>query len=465
MILITNVVHESPSIRDPIMLRQRAMKASGWVVIGIVGCQLARLGSNLFLTRFLAPDAFGLMAIAFGLIAGINMFSDIGIQTNIVQSKRGDTLNFLRTAWTIQIIRGGVISAGVLVTAGILFFLQLHEIPPPLSAYADPTLVSVMASLAIIPLINGFLSVNYHVAERNIDQKRRVILELISTITPIPLMAFLVIVYPSIWVLVAGTLFGEILKISVSHALFGGSQNRLLFDKESASELFHFGKWIMLSSLLGFLALQGDKLILGGLLTSEQLGWYAIAGLFIAAAEQTIRRFQASIAFPLMATKAREGGTSFIEAYYRFRFYIDPLVIMGSCLLIVLGDDLIALLYTEAYKEAGWILQILGVRILLLIYGMQGQAFVAQGEPKYLSKIITIRVAVMLSLLPIVHYYFGFRYAVLTIALAPIPGVVYCFYIFHKKGWLSARRELLIIPLVAAALLITMAIELLWTNG
>lgn len=449
------------------MLRSKAITAGSWVIFGVVVSQLTRLGSNLFLTRFLLPESFGLMAIAFSLIVGINMFSDIGIQANIIQSKRGTELTFLRTAWTLQIARGFVISLGVAVLALVLFLMQRAGIPAENSAYASPLLVPIILTLAAMPLVGGFRSVNFCVAERNIDQKGRVILELLSAVIPVPIMAALVVMWPSVWVLVIGSMLGALISTSASHWLFRGPENRICFDRRSVSELLHFGKWVMLSSLLGFLAMQGDKLLLGAYLTSEQLGWYAIAILFIGAADQIVRRFQTSIGYPLIAQKARVGTKEFVRGYYKFRMFTDPFILVGACTLFMVGDDLIRLLYPPAYSNAGWMLQILAVRVMLLVYASQGQAFLAWGQPKFLSNIIILRVIALFILVPVMNHYFSLQHVVWAIALAPIPGVLYCFFLFRWKGWLNVKRELLVFPLIAFGLIVGAIAEqvVLWAES
>lgn len=445
------------------MFGNKVVKAGSWVFLGVAASQVIRLGSNLFLTRFLMPDAFGLMAVAFSLISGISMLSDIGIKANIVQSHRGESLSFLRTAWTVQIIRGAVIAAGVIILAAVLYGLQRGGVTPGDSVYSNSELVPIVFCLALIPALQGFLSVNFHVAERNIDQRRRVILELISSLVPVPIMAGLILLSPSVWVLVIGALCGEVFKVSLSHWIFSGRENRFHLEKDSVKELIMFGKWIMLSSLLGFLALQGDKLLLGGLLTAEQLGWYAIAGLFIAAAEQIIRRFQSSIGYPLIAQKARVGRAEFVSSYYKFRLYFDPLVLIGGGIMFALAEDVIALLYSDEYQNAGWMLQILAVRIMLLVYASQGEAFLAQGQPKILSSLILFRVVTMFVAVPLAHYWWSIEAVVWAVALAPIPGTAYCFVLFARNGWLRIGREALIVPIASLGFAIGYALSVVWS--
>jgi hypothetical protein len=48
-----------------------------------------RLVSNLVLTRLLAPEYFGQMALVNVFLIGVNMFSDLGLGPSVVQSERG----------------------------------------------------------------------------------------------------------------------------------------------------------------------------------------------------------------------------------------------------------------------------------------------------------------------------------------------------------------------------------------
>jgi hypothetical protein len=73
---------------------------------------------NLILTRLLFPEAFGLMALVQVFLSGLQMFSDIGIQTSVIRSKRGEDPAFLDTAWTVQVLRGGLLWLGCLGIAG-----------------------------------------------------------------------------------------------------------------------------------------------------------------------------------------------------------------------------------------------------------------------------------------------------------------------------------------------------------
>ena len=65
------------------------LRAALWLLGSNLASQALRLASNLLLARWLAPEAFGLIAAVNTLYFGLVMFSDLGIWQSIVRSDRG----------------------------------------------------------------------------------------------------------------------------------------------------------------------------------------------------------------------------------------------------------------------------------------------------------------------------------------------------------------------------------------
>jgi O-antigen/teichoic acid export membrane protein len=99
----------------------RAMRGGALTAGAYAAAQAARLAANLILARLLFPEAFGVMALVTVFLVGLAMFSDVGIGPAISQSERGDDPAFLNTAWTINVVRGGLLwlmSCAVLRSTG-----------------------------------------------------------------------------------------------------------------------------------------------------------------------------------------------------------------------------------------------------------------------------------------------------------------------------------------------------------
>ena len=93
-------------LSDRVSLKRLVLKAGAWSITSLFLGLAIRFGSNLLLTRLLVPKMFGLVAIASVVMAGLNLFSDIGLNVNIIQSRRGHDPAFLNTAWAIANLRG-----------------------------------------------------------------------------------------------------------------------------------------------------------------------------------------------------------------------------------------------------------------------------------------------------------------------------------------------------------------------
>src|SRR5690606_271866 len=85
----------------------------------------------------------------------------------------------------------------------------------------------------------------------------------------------------SVWALVLSGVLSSFAHVLLIGWLLPGARNRLRWEPEAAQELIHFGKWIFLSTICGFLINQSDKVILGKFLTLDQFGVYNI-GFFLA---------------------------------------------------------------------------------------------------------------------------------------------------------------------------------------
>src|SRR5262245_5362607 len=236
-------------------LKQRVLTASAWSLAGYGLSQAIRFGSNLLMTRLLAPEMFGVMAIAMMVMTGLAMFSDVGLKPNVIQSKRGNEPAFLNTVWTTQILRGVVLSFLGLCIGVLLAFADRIDVIPKETAYADPILPYAIAILSIIAVISGFQSTKLFEASRILSIGRVTQIEFAAQIAGLLCMLIWVSVDRSIWALVAGTICSSLAMAIISHAWLPGVANRWEWDRSAFREIIQFGKWIFISSILGFLVI------------------------------------------------------------------------------------------------------------------------------------------------------------------------------------------------------------------
>ncbi|MBB5211849.1 oligosaccharide flippase family protein [Microbulbifer hydrolyticus] len=435
-------------------------KASGWVFGGYVSAQFLRLLSNLILTRLLAPEMFGIMAIANVVVAGVQMLSDMGIQKNIIQSKKGTDTTYLDTAWVMQIFRGISLAAIIAGISAAVWFAGPSFSPE--SVYANPDLPLVLLILASSLIISGFRTTKSAVANRQLDMAKITAIDLSGQIISIVVMVILASNWPNVWALVAGTITSAIYRICIEYMLLPGHQNRFRFDLEFAKEIFHFGKWIFATSLLSYWVLNGDRLILGFDISAYEMGIYSIAVFIVSSLRGAINSLMQKVMYPAMSQALRESSDC-VTIYYRFRLPLDLLICSLSGFLIVAGEQVIWTLYDDRYREAGTFLSFLSIGLLADRYRGLGLYYQAEGKPKQMMPIALTRAVLLAIGLPMALYEYDFFGAVVFLGIYPMLVVPLQLYLKTRAGLMNVYKEvaytLFIIPGVAAGYFFLWAIE------
>ncbi|KIY40456.1 polysaccharide biosynthesis protein [Pseudomonas sp. 10-1B] len=430
-------------------LRKRAMTAGSWNLVSQVASQVMRLGGNLIMARLLLPEMFGVMLIATTVSVLLHLLSDVGLRQNIIQSHRGDDPQFLNTAWTVQIIRGFVLFALTLLLALGAWLAQVAELWPADSTYAAPVLPLVLAVTGLSALIWGFQSTKIDVAVRTFQQKRVVLVDLGSQVAGLVVMLVLGYLTHSIWALVVAGLVSAVVWTVLGHTALEGHDNRLQWDRSALTELIVFGRWILLSSMVGVLAMYGDRMWFGASMTAAQLGVYSIAVLILGAVQTALMKVVGSVALPAFSEAARADDRERLKAlYHRFRLLVDLLVLFICGGFLTASPLLIGWLYDERYSEAGPMLAILSLSFLTLRYTLAHQVWIALGLTKYQAMDNIIRLVSLWGLLPLLLAFGGVEWAIWGVALHAVPTLVLIVYVNCKLDIFSLKRELVVLPML-----------------
>ncbi len=430
----------------------RAVHGSLWTAIRFAAEYGLRMVSNLILTRLLVPEAFGLMSLISVLMTGLAMFSDMGISSSVVQSRRGDEPAYLNTAWTLQVIRGFVLWVFAALFADAMAV-----------AYAQPELRGLILAAGLTTIVSGFNSVGLLQLRRHLAVRRLAAIDVSGQLlTGLATVAWAWF-WPSVWALVWGGLFGAIAKLAISHWATGSHRCRIAWEATARADLLGFGKWIFLSTILFFLAGQADRLIFGRLLSVSTLGVFSIAATLAAIPTQVVWQIGHSILFPALSRRSHE-PEGLRRVYLRS---LRPLLVLGAlpvACLAAAGPALVELLYDPRYEEAGWMLQILAVGAWFQIpQASSGSAVLALGQPRALAISNGAKFIGLVVFLPLGYASFGVagaiagvaaaelvRYASLALAMrsAKLPGLA-----------LDLAMTAVVATLGAAGLLATRAVE------
>lgn len=452
-------------------LGARTLNAGAWSLGSAGATFVFRLASNLIMTRLLVPEDFGLIAFAVLFAAAVGLLTDIGIHQSIVREPHL-TPRFLRIAFTVRIIRGLFIGAGVLVCA-VIFALIGPSFAQPGSAMAWPNMPYLIAMTALIPVMEGFLSSNFDVARRNLRYDRLLVVEVLGHLFRISCQVGFALISPTVWALFVGTIAGGLGKVLLSHLYLPGPRMRPRLrrlrgagliprwrwpeeDRPIVAQLWTFGKWIMGSSGMTFIINNGDKIIFGFMVSALSLGLYAIAYVWIGAAHTIVVNFTNSVGFPVVSEIIRNRADEARRLIRKYQMMVDALCFAGFLTLLVLGPVIVETLYTDEYIDAGRITQLLSPIILALRYRQLANVVMALGNTRAIF-IQAALVAVCTVLFIFGGLYFGgFEAAVTGAVLARFAAFPYLLAL--TLGFYGTRQTLFDAVWGVASVIATIAI-------
>lgn len=357
-------------------LVHRVGRGSFWVVLGRLAQAALALASSVVLSRMLFPGAFGLMGLVSVFLLGISLFSDMGTVPAIVRSPRGEEPDFLSTAWTLQIVRG-------LALASLCWFLAA----PYARIYDEPELRRLLPLAGLTAIVHGFYSVNAALADRRLAQGRKVAMAVVSQTASIVGMVLWARMDPSANALIFGGMVAAVVATALSHMVLPGPRLRVRIDRESMTELLHFGRWIFLSTAMTFVGMQGDRLFLGSALSIDALGLYFVASRIPDVLNDLHGSVATSVVFPAWVEVGRTNAVELPTKLQRSRAMLDGLGGSGLAVVVTGLPALFRLLYDSRYQSAAPLAQLLCLPcLILMLRSTATSAVLALGDARALSR-------------------------------------------------------------------------------
>jgi O-antigen/teichoic acid export membrane protein len=426
-------------------LKLRTLHASAWTLSGYGTSLVLRLLGNLIIARLLSPDVFGVMAVCTAVQVIITLTGDIGLRQAVIRSANIQDPLFLNTAWTVQILRGLSIWIICIGTAIVLYVLNSSGAIPAGSVYANESLPFLIAATSFGIVIDSLQSMKVMSMGRRLDLRKLTIIEFIQMVIGLSVAISLAWATRSIWCFVGSSLTGSIVSVLAGHVWLPGIRDRIAWDRRALKELLHFGKWASLSSFMGVLASNGNRLLLGAWLTPTSLGLYSIASNLSSVIDGIGGRVFGSVSLPVLSEIVHEQPHRLREVFFRMRRGADASYVGSAGFLYASGNAIVALLYDQRYSAAGQMLQLLSFYLLFARYGLVQDVYIALGKPNYLTAINVIKVGSLLVLLPLMFYLLGTQGAILGVALYLSPTIPLIFWLNQKHGLNNFRFEFLIL--------------------
>lgn len=240
-----------------------AARAMRWRLAQLAGVQGIYFLRLLILAKLLAPDAFGLLAIAMIAISVLMRVSDVGMIPALVQRREITTME-QDAAWTVGLMRAGFVALALVVAAPFIARL-----------FNEAAAVAIIQALALRPLIDAGASIGVARLTRELRFRPLALIQLSGALADL-LTAVATAPALGVWALVAGALAGSAV-MAVASYVFAPHRPRINFAWKTVAPLIHFGRWVLLAGMATLAGTLVTQLAVSRALGATALGLYFLA--------------------------------------------------------------------------------------------------------------------------------------------------------------------------------------------
>lgn len=360
----------------------------------------------LVLARILAPEAFGLLAIAavtMDLLAGL---TNVGMRPALVQRTDLDTRHY-DAAWSVGLVRACLISAVALAAA-----------PWIADFFSDPAATGLLRLIALRPIVEAMMSIRTTDLERSLDYRSLAFIQLPAAVTH-TLMAVALAPTLGVQAVVWGMLAGALVEVVTSYAL-APHRPRPTLQRAAVRDLIGFGRWILATSIIAIVTDFALSVVISRQLGTAELGLYYLAWRLVRLPDGLVSSVIGAVAFPL---HARLQNT--IEPAVRaFQSNVKALLATLLAVYLILGalaPGLVTKVLGSKWEGTVPVVRLLAVAAVLgILADAAWPLFEGRGAPHLVTIIIAVRFGALMALMwPLTEAY-GLAGAALAIVLSEV---------------------------------------------
>ncbi|WP_167586275.1 lipopolysaccharide biosynthesis protein [Kineococcus rubinsiae] len=387
-------------------LRRAAASGTVWQGAAYVGGKAVVAVSTVVLARLLAPEAFGVVALATVFISYADVVSDLGVAQAVIY--RPGVAGVVRAATACSLLFGLFLSGGALLLAA-----------PIATYFGDPQVAPLVRMLSVALLAGAAASVPQALLRRDLRFRTLGVLALAQALCTGGVAVVLALRGAGPTAIVTGSVVGACIYAGLAwttcraRAAHTGARVR----RSDLRLVLAYGLPVAGGMLLAKLVADIDYLVVGRQQGVEQLGLYTLA--FRVPELIIINAFfvVSSVTFPLYArasgdpVRMRRGYLSSVRAQS----------VYGLCAgagLAVLSPAVVPIVLGSQWRGAVVPMALLAIYAALRSLGAgTNDVYKAMGRPRIILVVASIRLAVLATVLVVVA-----RWGIVAVAVAQVAA-------------------------------------------
>lgn len=329
-------------------LKNKAIHGAKWSMLQETASQLIDFFIIVILARLLGPTDFGVVAMALVIVTAMRPLVSLGLGAAITQRASIDGKH-LDTAFWATLLFGVLLATFLILTAKWWAF-----------AFSEPRLAAILPWLSLSLIFVALTTVQEAILRRDLNFKVYAVRIVGGKIIGGVLGVTLALTDFGLWSLVARNLVTAFVSVLL---LWGISSWRpkAQFDIKRFKELFGFGLPVTLNSLLAFVKLNSDSLLISYFLGATALGYYNIAYRLMVIVFQLVTKTISQVGMPTFS-RLQDDRARLSSTFISLTQLISAIAFPAFLGVAVLAPELVPGLFGEQ-----WLPSIPVLRLLMLI--------------------------------------------------------------------------------------------------
>lgn len=386
-----------------------------WSSINSLVLRMGGLVVGIVLARILAPEQFGVYALALTVQAILMTLADLGLSADLIRSDNPQAI--APTVATLGAMSGATLGLAMAATA-----------PWAASLLGSPESAGVIAALSLTLVLAGLGVVPFATLSRRFEQKKLFNIAIVDFVIGTSITLGLIFSGWGVMALAVGRIAAQLSTLILQYIL-AGERPHFGWDRGQIRPVLAFGLPIAGANLLSWALLNIDNVAVSRMVGPMALGFYVLAFNISSWPMNALGQAIRAVALPAFAQSKNSAGRD--RAFEHALALTWAVSLPAGVLLAVVAGPVVHLLYGERWAAAVPVLQALGLfGSMRAAFDLAASYLMARGATR---DVLWVQVAWFLALVPAI---------VLGIIWFGLPGA----------GWSHVAVGLAVAGFYAAAL-------------
>lgn len=421
-------------------LKQKAVSGIFWTIAQRFSSIFIQFLSGIVLARLLSPDDYGCIGMLAIFMLLASTFTDGGFGSALIQKKNPTQEDYSTIFyWNVAI-------------SVVIYLILFVSAPLIASFYRIELLCPVLRIQGLVVIVNAFQVVQIARLNKLFQFKKISIVTLLSSI--VSLVTTIILAYRGfgVWSLVT-----QHLLMAMIPTFIYWTTNKwkpiLTFSKKSFEELFSFGIFMFLTTLLSTFVNNVQGLLIGKLYSPSTMGYYSKAQSTEKLAATSLSQVISQVSYPLYA-ELQDDKERLVGVIKKLTISTAFMTFPLMLLLVLVAKPVFVLLYSEKWIPAVPFFQILCVAgLAICLQAVNSQAIAAVGKSKAMFSWSVVKQFTGLGFMLVGFFMFGMKGLLIGMVMKSwLIFLINASLVSYFIGYKLVRQLLDLLPVLLLAL-------------